>query len=287
LTKVKIGFAVVLGTALLFGGGSVLTYPTVAGEPGGTRNDPVAQVQRERAASENEAKLKALLAQKEKEFLELRDRLTALEEAFRDKENRLEKALKEQFQQAARALEAENVAQERADAERRARLAADSGRANPPAEGTFWINKPADLARAGEDERNRALRATQVEQAKDEVEVLEAKLEVKKAQLKAATVSLDAARRFAAHASGDPKTPIELAALSGQVDVKSAELKESDVLLQQAKRRLQKLQGPAKPSRDPNVQQLDQRATELEKKLDALNKELERLRKEFKQQPPR
>jgi hypothetical protein len=243
------------------------------------------QAQGGRAAPAEEEKLKALLAQKEKEVRELRDRLEALVAAFREKEHLLETALKEKQQQAARALEAEMLARDHAEAERQARLAANSGRAKqplspPPMMGPTG-SEVVDEAKihAGADAR---LHASQIEQAKDEVELLEAKLAAKKAYVKAAAVSLDTAKRATAQGFPDPKIQIELAAMTGQVEVKEAELKESEVLLAQAKRRLEKLTALEKPRPGQNGKPQEQKPSELEKRLDTLIREMEALRMELR-----
>src|SRR5439155_2438710 len=103
LTKVKVVGAVVLGLALLGGGGGVLGYRTAAGEPGGAPQEPAARTQGGRAAQADDEKLKAQLADKEKEIRDLRDRIKALEDSLREQTRRLEVAFKEQQQQAERA----------------------------------------------------------------------------------------------------------------------------------------------------------------------------------------
>ncbi len=283
LTKVKIAAVVVLGVVLLVGGGGVVSYQTAAGEPGRTPADSAATQKSARTAPADQEKLQALLAQQEKEIRELHERVEALQVSLDAKTRELEKALKQAEVQAERARAAEQEARRQAEAERNARKlaedkavrsAAGSGRAGP---------QPAGAGDATAKEvPNRGVktdRAAQVDQARDEVELLEVQLGVKKAQLKAARLSVEVA-----HKGG--VSPVEQAALVGQLEVREAELRESEVRLEQAKRRLTKLQGPAESGGDLHRQQVSQRAAELEKKLDALREELKGLRKDLEQAPP-
>jgi DNA repair exonuclease SbcCD ATPase subunit len=286
LTKVKVVGAVVLGLALLGGGGGVLTYRTVAGEPGAGPQDAARTAQGGRAAPADEEKLKAMLAQKDKEIRDLRDRMAALQDELQQTVRRLEQTVAAQQEQAERAREAERNARRAADAERLARQSAEVAAARAARESQQRGGGTAAGARAGEPPPVAGVSAGQVEQARDDVELLEAQLEAKRAQQRATELSLQAANDIAQHMGADAKARMELAALTGQVQVKAADVKEAVVRLNQAKRRLAKLQGPAEPAHDSQHQQLGQRAAELEKRLDALKKELDGLRRELQPQRP-
>jgi RNA polymerase sigma factor (sigma-70 family) len=284
LTKVKVGAVVVLTAALLGGGGGVLTYRTAAGEPGSSQG-PAARGAEDRPAVAEARRLKDLLAEKEKEVQDLKDRLAELERKFRAEQDRMAedlKALRAQAQaqkaQAQKARDAEMQARELAE-RRAAELAARRGAVDPLREGA-GDRSGAYLNVAREDPS----RAEKEEQARDEVEVLEAQVGTKRAHLHAAQLGLKVAR--GTMGGLDPKAQIEGAALAGQVEVKEAELKESEVRLAQAKRRLQKLQRSGEAPEAPQRQKVQQRAAELEKKLEALGKELEALRRELQGSAP-
>ena len=286
LTKVKTAVVVVLGLALLGSGGGVLTYQTVAGEPGAAAQEPAARTQGGRAAPADVDKLKSLLEQREKEVRDLKDRIAALEESLKDRSRRLEVALLKQQEQAERAQAAEQEARKRAEAERDARRSLEDQAARSDAAAARGRGRPG-MPGAGPapDDPNRitADRAAQAEQARDEVELLEAQLAIKRAQLDAASRPLELLER--AMRSGQAPAS-EVAAQRGQMEIKAAELREAEVRLAQAKRRLAKLQGASAPAQDGPRPQLGQRAAELEKKLDALKKEFDALRKELEQQRP-
>jgi RNA polymerase sigma factor (sigma-70 family) len=285
LTKVKAVAVVVLGLALL-GGGGALSYRTVAGEPGAPPKDPAALAQTAKAPQGEQDKLKAQLAQKEKEIEALKERLAVTERDLRDKMSQLEDALKKEQdalkkerQQAERAVAAEREARARAEAERDARVVAEKLAEDRA------VRKAAEPAEGGDkvgDPNRTASRAERAEQAREEVELLEAQVVGKRAQLDATTISLKATQEAAAAGAANA-TRVEVAALTGQVRVREAELKEAEIRLAQAKRRLAKLDGPAAPATDAQHQQMGQRAAELEKKFDALKKELDGLRKELEQ----
>src|SRR5207245_7558783 len=116
LTKVKVVSAVVLGLALLGGGGGVVGYRTVAGEPGGAPQEPASRTPDRRAAQADEDRLKAQPEVKEKEFRDLRDRIKALEDSLREQTRQLKLAFNEQQQQAERAQVGEQEARKRAEA---------------------------------------------------------------------------------------------------------------------------------------------------------------------------
>jgi RNA polymerase sigma factor (sigma-70 family) len=286
LTKVKAAAAVVLGVALLGGGGGMLTYRTVAGEPGAAPQESAPPAQDRRAAPQGEEKLRALLEQKETEIRRLRDRMAALEEQLKEQTRQLEYANLLKQAQAERAHQAELEARRQAEAERDLRARAE--------EQVRWVRKPLSGTdpREGAEDPNRGPsagggQAAQVEQARDEVELLEAQLTIKRAQLNAASQSLAVTERTVRSSdTREPKWELEFVALRGQREVKAAEVREAEVRLGQAKRRLGRLTEKAGPSQDPYRQQLGSRAAELEQRLDALRKELEGLRKELEQKRP-
>jgi beta-lactamase regulating signal transducer with metallopeptidase domain len=164
-----------------------------------------------------------------------------------------------------------------------------------------------------------------IEEARDEVELLEAGLAVKRAQLEAAHVVLKGAEDRLALISrlGDSgsvsqgeiaKAREEVGTRKADVLIKQAELKEAEVRLNQARRRLKALQEPLFPpagaTETSDVQkkvegqarrlaeELDRvikemqkndsakRIEELGKKLDQLRRELEELRREIKPDRP-
>jgi chromosome segregation ATPase len=258
LAKVKVAAAVVLGLVLL-GGGGVLGYRTVAGEPVG--EPKAAPAQAERAAPPDLDKLKAQLTDKEREVRELRDLVAKLRDELKEKTREMQSALAKAQDQADRAVAAEENARRQAAEEREARARAEEKAARGTAEGES--------------------RAAQVQQARDDVELLEAQFGTKKTQLKAAQRSLKAINESWAKRAGTPNAETELAVATGQVEVKDAEVKEAEVRLTQAKRRLAKLQGPAKPAPEQHRQDMGRRAADLEKRIDALKKELDGLRKDL------
>jgi beta-lactamase regulating signal transducer with metallopeptidase domain len=143
--------------------------------------------------------------------------------------------------------------------------------------------------------------ADQIEQARDEMELLEANLEVKRALYQAAEKTFAQARRQAdrmaqltksgAVSEGEYQTALQTAEQAeAQLLVKRAELREPEVRLMQAKRRLERLQMAAKgqPSADtkeapktPAAEDLD-RLKKLETQLNAIQKELDALRRELR-----
>jgi beta-lactamase regulating signal transducer with metallopeptidase domain len=141
----------------------------------------------------------------------------------------------------------------------------------------------------------------QVEQARDEMELLEANLEVKRALFAAAEKTFAQARRYAdriaqlnksgAVSEGEYQAALQKAEeAEAQLLVKRAELREPEVRLLQAKRRLEKLQKTAKdqPPADAKVapksstaEDLD-RLKKLETQLNAIQRELDALRRELR-----
>jgi RNA polymerase sigma factor (sigma-70 family) len=134
-------------------------------------------------------------------------------------------------------------------------------------------------------------RRARLEDAREEVELLEAQLEVKRAQVAAAKVVLDAAglrlarlnqlhRSAAASAEEVTKATFDQQAAKAQLAVREAEVREPAVRLKHARRRLKALEDAARPAPTPRA--LKGQLRELEKKLDALRKEVGALRKELR-----
>jgi hypothetical protein len=146
-------------------------------------------------------------------------------------------------------------------------------------------------------------RGSQVQDLKDEIELLEAKLDVKRAELVAAEKALQGAvsrldriKKLTATGAISTETLTqaqgEVDALEAQLLVNKAELREPELRLKQARRRLENLQGraeeaPAAPRReDAKRADAQKRLQELEKKLDELLKEMDALKKELGPQKP-
>jgi RNA polymerase sigma factor (sigma-70 family) len=151
-----------------------------------------------------------------------------------------------------------------------------------PAGGTTPAGKAADS------------KATQ-EQLRDEVEVLEAQVEVKRAHVKAAQITYAAAQdrlREIEQLHKKGVTPVSqltqakttLSTAEAELMVREAELREPLVRLTQAKRRLAGLERPATPAGGRT--QMRERLRGLEQKLDALRKEVETMRKELGEEKP-
>jgi hypothetical protein len=290
LTKAKAMTAVVLILVVLGGSGTMLGYGRVQGKPadGAGNQTPVAQAGR--AAPPDEQKLKALLVEKDKEITDLKARIAKLEQQSEDKSILLEKAAREAKDQAERAMIAEAQAREQAEVERamrksvEAKAAQATDKASP---GRDRVGENKDLNRPGAEG---VVPAAVVEQARDEIELLEAQLESKKAQEKAARQTLKAMSDAIASGVPDAKLRIEMgiemATLTGQMQIKAAEVKESEVRLMQAKRRLERLQGHSESAPNQHRERMDEKAKDLENKLDALKKEMDGLRKDMERQRP-
>jgi RNA polymerase sigma factor (sigma-70 family) len=279
LTKVKVGVVLVLTAALLGGGGGLLSYRTTAGEPAASNRLTPTAADDEPAVAEAR-RLKDLLAAKEKEVRKLQDRLAQLEELFKTDRARLVTRLQELE---ARARSLEDQAERARAAEMEARKLTDKRAVETEAA------RRAETPFGGGGPPVDPSHAEKVEQAREEVEILEAQLEVKRAYHDAAR---DAVQGLEANMGRmrDPETQAKLmmdrATLRGQWAVKGAELKEAQVRLAQAKRRLERLQNSGPSAEAPHRRQVEQRAAELERKLDALTKELEALRRELKAPAP-
>jgi beta-lactamase regulating signal transducer with metallopeptidase domain len=188
----------------------------------------------------------------------------------------------------------------------------DEEKVSPPAgaEIAFTLQAPgwqqAAPGRAGPDP---AL-AEEAERARDQMELLEVDLQVKRAQLKAVILSLERARnrlrlvealhqRKGISQEEFEQAKHEVAAMEAELHVKEAQLQEPEVRLRQARRRYERLeqarqQRPAvRP--DPTVRFPPQetrpasaapdeqtRLRQLERKLDSLLKEVEAIRRELR-----
>jgi hypothetical protein len=131
-----------------------------------------------------------------------------------------------------------------------------------------------------------------LQEVRDEVEVLEAQLEVKRALVQAATVASEAAaERFslmeelrkkgvgAVTGENYSNARFTLTKAKAEVAIRVAEMREPALRLAQARRRLADLEKAATPS--SNHTQLCERLIGLEKKLDELRKEIQDLRKQL------
>jgi beta-lactamase regulating signal transducer with metallopeptidase domain len=139
---------------------------------------------------------------------------------------------------------------------------------------------------------------SQVQDLQDEIELLEARLDLKKAELVAAekalqgaVARLDRIKKLTATGAvsiGElTRAQDEVDTLEAQLLVTKAALREPELRLKQARRRLEKIQGraeetPAAPRRE-EARQADaqKRLRELEKKLDDLLKEMDALKKQL------
>jgi beta-lactamase regulating signal transducer with metallopeptidase domain len=133
-----------------------------------------------------------------------------------------------------------------------------------------------------------------IEQARDEVELLEVQLEVKKAQFEAAELSFQQAKERVGRLAKDGTVPAAaLAQAQQEVDsakvqlvIKRAELREPEVRLQQAKRRLERLEQAAKDPEKETAEERRERLEKLGKQLEALEKQAEALRIEIRRLNP-
>jgi RNA polymerase sigma factor (sigma-70 family) len=152
------------------------------------------------------------------------------------------------------------------------------------------------LVRANKLAEDRAVRANAAEKdvrgaaarkARDEVELLQAQMDIRKAELVGAKAGLDLAQTEAARLQGLArkgtveeaivlKAQTEAARARAQVLVKEAELKAAEVALQQAMRRQREAEGGPGAAAAPDGR--EQRLKELEARLDALRREIQSLR---------
>jgi RNA polymerase sigma factor (sigma-70 family) len=283
LTKVKGVAAVVLALALV-GGGGALTYRAAAGP---AKGGPTARLAA-RAADADEAarKVEALT----RENAELKARLRRLEAQLAEDQATLKAAL------AKSRAEADYRSEE---AERFKKLLNNKPAPMPPkkrkrVEEEEEAPGPAKrkVARVEEEEAKAGANATKddggraaaAQKAQDEVELLQAQLRIKQAELAAAKAIAEGAAAQDARAKalvarnamseGDyMKSRTEATAALAQVRVKEAELMAAEVSLKQAMRRLEGGPGAAAA---PGGR--EQRLKELDAKLDALRKEIQSLR---------
>ena len=291
MAKAKLVAAVVLTVAVL-GGGGAITYRTRAAGPASVQTKPKPRAQDAKAADrlsaleaqlaelkkEAQDKLRAREDQLAKEKAVAADKLGALEALLAKKDKEL-KDTKAKLAATAEKLQfMQQLAKTFENEVKEAHKALESAAVN------LRLNK----TQKGPQDSDRA---ALLEKTRDEVELLEAQLLVKRVQLETAKVSLDATSdRLGRLQKVAPQGAISqeeifraregVVTAKAQVQLKEAELKEPVVRLAQAKRRLAKLEGPKKTATNPANQ--EQRLKELEQKLDALLKEMTILRQELK-----
>jgi hypothetical protein len=161
----------------------------------------------------------------------------------------------------------------------------------------LYLTKPAP--RETKQPTTSPSRLAEIQQLRDNIELLEAKLAVKRAHLVAAQQELEPAKKnldrllvLARDKAVSQRTVDEaqarVLALDSQVRVRQAELLEPEVLLRQARRRLAALQNPpqaAPPAASGSKAAVDSRKIQdLEKKLKALQEEIDALRKQIERQ---
>jgi RNA polymerase sigma factor (sigma-70 family) len=289
MTKAQFGTAVVVAVALLAGGGGVLTYRTVAQEPGLSKNlKPIAQVQR--APSAEEENLRDLLKRKEQEIRELKDRLAAVQAEYRERMAQLEVKMARKEELAKRAVDATFDAIQQQTLGGEQRLAAEKEALRRAAAEAREQAKSAQAAtqrpfQGDETLLDRARRIADLEQAKDDVELREAQVALKRAELRAAEISRNAAQEAVQATGGtDNKLRIDLATHTGQIGVKQAEVREAEVRLALARRRVARLQGASDSTSQPPH---GSGAVDIREKLDELTKELKALRMHLEVQAQR
>jgi RNA polymerase sigma factor (sigma-70 family) len=269
MTKVKMTAALVVSLALL--GGGAFTYRTLAAGPG----DEPSRVGK--ADDGKQDPLKDLKAENQ--------RLKAMLDEAKAREQALQDEAARQRDLAAKS-QADINALTRRVGELEAKLA--------------WTEKNGGRAPGGSSsgppvaETNKlpfgAVSPGTVQAARDEVELMLAQLQVKKAELQGAMIDLRAAERSHTRVQALAKSAAvsseevgasedKVARAKAAVDVKEAELREQEVRLQQAMRRVDQLQ-PAKeapkaapPAIDPKqIQEIRQELERLMRKVEALEK---------------
>jgi beta-lactamase regulating signal transducer with metallopeptidase domain len=154
----------------------------------------------------------------------------------------------------------------------------------------------APLQRARAEERERQERRARIEELRDEVELLEAGMRVKRAQVQAAQIVLKGAEeRFALIERLDKggtisqqevaKAREDVSVRRADVLIKEAELREAEVRLKQAQRRLKALEEPpARQSREPGASAREEAERKTAEEIGRVKRDLERavemLRKE-------
>jgi beta-lactamase regulating signal transducer with metallopeptidase domain len=174
---------------------------------------------------------------------------------------------------------------------------------------------PRGTTMRGSVDRVSANLAEQIEQARDEVELMEANLEVKRALIEAAQQAVNQAhlqlqrneqlRKQGAISEGEYQVAVQkVQDTETQLRIKRAELREPEVRLMQAKRRLARLEQLAKEQRGtdssttksksssgdslrrpnpvPATGEEADRLRRLERQLEAMQKELDALRRELR-----
>jgi beta-lactamase regulating signal transducer with metallopeptidase domain len=133
---------------------------------------------------------------------------------------------------------------------------------------TQFVDVAGDTSLPAKGGGSSARRAEQVRELEDEIELLEAQLDVKKAEVAAAEAGMAGAKRQldlltaqfrAGRVSAEDMTRAQAEAtrLEAQRLVKQAELKEPEVRLKQVRRRLEQLRGPA-PAADAPATWVDE-----------------------------
>lgn len=189
------------------------------------------------------------------------------------------------------ALAKRAVALERELAETRDRLATLQAKLNE-----FQVKSTPGPAMAAQPQQ-RSIEPGGVEAERDEIELLQAQLASKRAQLQAAQATLDlATKRQKQYADLHSRGAISVtetlqgdaAVLQGKatVDAAQADLKQAEIRLKQAERRLARMQEHARQV-TPAEPDLEQQMRDLEKKFEALRAEMAQLRRQIPSREPR
>jgi hypothetical protein len=274
MAKAKLVAAVVLTVAVL-GGGGAITYRTRAAGLAGVQPKPKSQEQDAKAVDQVAA-LKAQLKENRKALDDAAIQLAKRAAQLLDKNQELADT------KAKLASTAEQLSLMQKRAVQYEALLKEAHKKLEDQAVTLHRSK----TQTGQQDSDRA---ALLEKTRDEVELLEAQLAVKRVHVEMARASVEAAteriKAVAAEQGALPRTTRlkleeELTSAKAQVRLKQAELMEPEVRLAQAKRRLAKLEGPKKKVTNPANQ--EQRLKELEQKLDVLLKEMTILRQELK-----
>jgi RNA polymerase sigma factor (sigma-70 family) len=284
--------ALVLSVALI-GGGGLFTYGALAAGPGKassrvTRGDETTKEKGDGKADEEErqtgkadkvedlkklledATLRARKLEREilllrKELNERRDATTALQISKASEIELLKRRLKE--------LEGHSA----------------SGRPSSTSAGPNRTTTPRPGEKARSDTSSTATPATE-QDARDAVEILQAQLQVKKAELQGAMVEAQSAQRNVTRVNALAKSSAisheevqaaedKLARQKAAVLVKEAELNEQEVRLRQATRRLEQVRTgkqmhptPVPAAESQQIQEIRKILKELERRLDGLDR---------------
>jgi RNA polymerase sigma factor (sigma-70 family) len=263
LSKVQATAALVLSVALI-GGCGMFTYRALAAGPG----DGSSQVA---SADESATKENGNDKSDEAEKHRVKDE---------QPEDQRQRALLEDATLRARKLQLENDMLKKRVKELEDKMASarPSKSTTPP---------PWEKARS---EPSSAVSPAEKQDARDTVEIMQAQLQVKKAELQGAMVYLQAAQRNITRVNALAKTRAisneevqaaedKLARQKAAVQVKEAELLEQEVRLRQATRRLDQLGAGTQTQRTPapaayrqQLQEIRKILKELERKIDSLEK---------------